>query len=325
MTIQGCEGSGAQVVTEEEVNRRRAASGRTPLFPTATPTRASVAAPPDEEDPRRALCSNAELLDALDDEQDADGVLSRYQAVPQRPDDGTDHTDLGRGQLDVDEILEALTRHRDDARAVSVDAAPPRGTADLAPTILTRRHRRTSGAPHRRSLPRRKVATVMTWILIIVGLCAWATLTMAGVHHSAPRPDHSSPVTTALTGAGDTQTYAAVAERLVADRARSAGLALTRSRAAAAQPRHRPPERRQRRRQHSHSVTPHPDHAATVGAQTSQLPRDSAPTLTTPQVATGEQSPAPRTAAPQTSQPASSHAPAFGQDGTLGPGHSPDS
>jgi hypothetical protein len=328
MTIQGYEGPGAQVFSEEEVNRRRAASGRTPLFPTA-PERAPIDPRHDEDDPRRALCSNAELLDALDVPADADTILDRYQARPQRPDDATDHADPGAGKRDVDEILEALTRRRDDARATRADAALPRGTADLAPTILPRRHRATSVGSHRKSPSRRKAATVVTGLLIIMGVCAWATLTIAGAHHSAARPDHASGVPTALAGAGDTQTYAAVEERLAAARTRSGSVALTRprrrARGATARPRHRPTHRPHRPHQRTHPITSHPSQAASVTAHTSQGAGDSTPTVTAPETATSAQSPAQSTAAPSTSRPASSRAPAFGQNGTLGPGHSPDS
>jgi hypothetical protein len=332
MTIQGYEGSDAQVFSEEEVNRRRATSGRKRLFPTAPGPRTPVTPAHDEEDPRRALCSNADLLDALDADRDAAAILDRYQ-VPQRPDVVTDDANVGRGELDVDDILEALARHHDDARAVRPDAALPRGTADLAPTIPTtrpRRHRATSVDSRRPSSPRRRAAAATAGLLIIVGLGAWTTLTIAGPHHRALRPDHPPRIATALTGAGDTQQSAAVAERLVADRARSTGIVLARAgnrarAAAAAQQRDRRAETRRRRLTHTRTVTNHPDAAAASTGQTVQMPGDGAPTVTSPQVAAGEQTPAQNTAAPQTNQPASSHAPAFGQDGTLGPGHSPDS
>ena len=331
MTIQGYDGSGAQVFSEEEVNRRRA-SGRKRLFPTAAGPRAPVTPAHDEEDPRRALCSNADLLDALDADRDAGAVLDRYQARA-RPDSVTDDANVGGGELDVDDILEALARHHDDERAVRPDAALPRGTADLAPTIPTtrpRRHRATRDDPRRQSPPRRKAAPVVAGLLIIIGLCAWTTLTVAGAHRGAVRSDRPARVTTALTGAGDTGRSAAVAERLVADRARSAGMVLAQAgnrahAAAAAQQRHRRAEAHRRRLTHTRPVTPSRNEAAANIAQTSQVPGDDAPTVTTPHVVPAGQTPAQSTAAPETNQPASSHAPAFGQDGTLGPGHSPDS
>jgi hypothetical protein len=332
MTIQGYEDSGAQVFSEEEVNRRRAVSGRKRLFPTAPGPRTPVSPTHDEEDPRRALCSNADLLDAHDADRDASAVLDRYQ-VPQPPDVVTDDANVGRGELDVDDILEALARHHDDARAVRPDAALPRGTADLAPTIPTtrpRRHRATSVDSRRPSSPRRRAAAATAGLLIIVVLGALTTLTIAGAHHGAVRPDHPPRITTALTGAGDTQQPAAMAEGLVADRARGAGMALARAgnrarAAAAAQQRDRRAETRRRRLTHTRTVTNHPDAAAASTAQSSQVAGDGRPTVTTPQVAAGEQTPAHSTAAPQANQPASSHPPAFGQDGTLGPGHSTDS
>ena len=77
MSRQRYDGPGAKVFTEEEVNRRRAASERDRTLALATPT-----LPVAGEDPRRALCSHAELLDALTEaHEDADDVLDRYRSA----------------------------------------------------------------------------------------------------------------------------------------------------------------------------------------------------------------------------------------------------
>ena len=198
MTVQGYQGSDAQVVTEEEVNRRRAANERKRAVAPPRPGAPRLPLTPPggpEEDPRRALCSNAELLDALDSEHDADAALDLYQAATQPTADQhdvlTEHAHSGDGELDVDDILEALERHHRDAQPTRPHTSDARGTADLAPSTLTtrpRRHSRARSRPGRQPLARGKATRAAIGLVAIVGLCAWAALSLTGTPHAATAP-----------------------------------------------------------------------------------------------------------------------------------------
>ena len=338
MTVEGYQASDAQVVTEEEVNRRRAANDRkrgvarprpsTPRAPLTPPANA-------EEDPRRALCSNAELLDALDTAHDADAALDRHQHAEPLSTDGPEpligDAPSGVVALDVDDILEQLEHHH-DAPPARTQSLRVRGTADLAPATLTtrpRRHRSAHSRSRRLAISRPRTTRALTSLVVIVGLCVWATITITGRHHTVVRPPHVSRVNAPLTGTGASMAAAASEENGVADRARSAGTALAQAEAraraaAAARTRHLRAQARARqlkRTRAARALRSRPDapSAPTGGAASVTAPAPTpAHTTTTP-------APAQNAAPVQTSRPASSAPPAFGSDGTLGPGHSPDS
>ena len=183
MTVEGYQASDAQVVTEEEVNRRRAANERRRAVapPRPPPLRAPLTPPGNvEEDPRRALCSNAELLDALDLAQDADAALERRQLGTDGPEVLIGTAPAGVAELDVDDILEQLEHHHDapPPRAHSVRV---RGTADLAPATLTtrpRRHRSAHSGSGRLAISRLRTTRALTSLVVIVGVCVWATITI---------------------------------------------------------------------------------------------------------------------------------------------------
>jgi hypothetical protein len=188
MSRQRYDGPGAKVFTEEEVNRRRAASERDRSLTLATPTLAGAG-----EDPRRALCSHAELLDALPEaDENADDVLDRYgSAVPDSAPRGfpgsADAVNDDDG-LGVDEILEQFAGSR-DPRPPSPKALWPRGTADLAPS--------TRQAQDRRRFPRGRVAIPAAIAVLVIAV---AMVNALG-RHGAQRPGAAgtNPPTTLIS------------------------------------------------------------------------------------------------------------------------------
>jgi hypothetical protein len=325
MRTQGYDRSGAQVVTEEEVNRRRAATERPRTLPLPRRARASdtPGLPVGEEDPRRALCSNAELLDAR---EDVDAVLDRYSAASppegDRPAILPEHAQAG--VLDVDEVLDALERHHHAALPARSPSAGRLGTADFeASTPTTRRHRRGPGGfrLRRLSLSGWKAAVALAGVVAVVGLCGWAALSATVAHHSAAGGSRVSRVSAVLTAAGVAEARAAYAVWAAADRAVSplerAGHRAGMSRV--------PRVRRHRahaRQRHSKQAR---GHAVAAPGRAAGVPSVSAPTVIRSHASTTAapvQSAAPR----QSSHPkASNDQSAFGAVGSLGPGHSPDS
>lgn len=234
MSRQRYDGPGAKVFTEEEVNRRRAASERDRALALATPTM-----PVAGEDPRRALCSHAELLDALTDaHENADDVLDRYRSAvpdPGRPGRPGSPDTASDDELGVDDILEQFARSH-DLRPARSRALGPRGTADLAPS--------TRHAQDRRRFPRVRVAIPVAIAALVIAV---AMVNALG-RHSAPRPGGARPnpaatLITASTAGAPTAadlTAAATAREahfIVAAR-HAAAIAGARSRAARAHRRH---------------------------------------------------------------------------------------
>jgi hypothetical protein len=330
MTVQGYQGSDAEVVTEEEVNRRRAATERKRGLARPRPRtpRAPVTPPGNvQEDPRRALCSNAELLDALDS-ADADATLERHQLSTDGPEVLIGDAPAGVAEVDADDILEQLEHHH-DVRPARAHSLRVRGTADLAPSTPAtrpRRHRSADSRSRRLSIPRRGTSRAMISLLVIVGLCAAGALSVTGAHQTAPR---MSRVSAPLTGAGLTMEAAVTAENGVADRARDTGTALGRAgawarAAAAARTRHLRALARARRLKRARAAQAKRIRAVAASSQAADVTHITTPVATTAQTTTTAV-PVQNAAPVQTSRPASSASPAFGSDGALGPGHSPDS